>query len=113
MIEGRWYPYTAGIYQGSFVGYFPSEAPKYTICVVIRTRPHAGTYYGGALAAPVFRMISDKIFASAMGSWSGPLDSVAKKNERVIQGREAMLASYQQVMSALGMKAIARSYGQA
>ncbi len=108
-IEGRWYPYTAGIYQGSFVGYFPSEAPKYTICVVIRTRPHAGTYYGGLLAAPVFRMISDKIFASAMGSWSGPLDSVAKKNEKNIAARQTTAASYQQVMSALGMKAVSEA----
>lgn len=105
-IEGRWYPYSAGIYQGSFVGYFPSEQPKYTICVVIRTRPHAGTYYGGLLAAPVFRMISDKIFASSMGSWSRPLDSVVKKGDRMVVGRQATAASYQQVISALGMQAI-------
>ncbi len=103
-IEGRWYPYSAGIYQGSFVGYFPNEHPKYTICVVIRTRPHAGTYYGGLLAAPVFRMISDKIFASGMGSWSGPLDSVAGKSDRAMAGQQTTAASYKQVLSALGMK---------
>src|ERR1019366_5224245 len=33
--------YGDGVYQGSFVGYLPAEQPKYTICVVIRTKPHS------------------------------------------------------------------------
>lgn len=103
-IEGRWYPYSAGIYQGSFVGYFPTEKPKYTICVVIRTKPHSGSYYGGTLAAPVFRMISDKIFASGMGAWKGPLDSVAQKSDKSITGRQTTVASYQQLMGAMELK---------
>jgi cell division protein FtsI (penicillin-binding protein 3) len=70
--------YRMGVYQGTFVGYFPADKPRYTICVVIRTRPHAGSYYGGTLAAPVFRMVADKIFASGIGSWTGPLDSFAR-----------------------------------
>ena len=103
-IEGHWYPYSAGIYQGSFVGYFPNEAPKYTICVVIRTRPHAGSYYGGTLAAPVFRMISDKIFASAMGAWAGPLDSIAQKSKRVLKGRQTTASTNARLMQELGVK---------
>lgn len=103
-IEGRWYPYSAGIYQGSFVGYFPSDAPRYTICVVIRTRPHAGSYYGGTLAAPVFRMISDKIFASAMGAWAGPLDSIAQKSKRVLKGRQTTASTNARLMQELGVK---------
>lgn len=104
-IEGKWYPYSAGIYQGSFVGYFPSEEPKYTICVVVRTRPHANTYYGGSLAAPVFRMISDKIFASDMGAWSAGIDSVVKKGDISISGREATAAAYRALTNALGISA--------
>ena len=77
-IGGKWYPYSAGVYQGSFVGFFPADKPKYTICVVVRTAPHSGTYYGGLIAAPVFRMISDKIFATGMGAWKGPLDSLSQ-----------------------------------
>lgn len=103
-IEGHWYPYSAGIYQGSFVGYFPTEAPKYTICIVIRTRPHAGSYYGGTLAAPVFRMISDKIFASAMGAWTGPLDSIAEKSKRVLAGRQTTASTNARLMKELGVK---------
>jgi cell division protein FtsI (penicillin-binding protein 3) len=102
-IDGHWYPYSAGIYQGSFVGYFPNNKPKYTICVVLRTRPHAGAYYGGTLAAPVFRMISDKIFASGMGTWSGPLDSIAQVSRRNVVGGQATWSNYEQLVSSLGL----------
>lgn len=71
--------YADGVYQGSFVGYFPSEKPEYTVCVVIRTKKNSDEYYGGAIAAPVFRMVSDKIFTTEIGSWEGQLDSTAKK----------------------------------
>jgi cell division protein FtsI (penicillin-binding protein 3) len=47
-------------YQASFVGYFPAESPKYSIIVVIN-EPSAGKFYGGAVAAPVFREIADYI----------------------------------------------------
>ena len=51
------------IYQASFAGYFPADKPVYSCIVVIRNRPHALKYYGGAVAGPVFREISDKLFA--------------------------------------------------
>jgi cell division protein FtsI (penicillin-binding protein 3) len=50
-------------YKGSFVGYFPAENPKYSIIVVINN-PTEGGYYGGAIAAPVFREIADRIYAT-------------------------------------------------
>lgn len=53
--------YDDGVYQASFVGYFPADKPKYTCIVVIRTRPHDPIHYGGLLAAPVFREIATKI----------------------------------------------------
>lgn len=49
-------------YQASFCGYFPSEAPKYS-CIVVIFNPQSGTYYGSALAAPVFRDIADMMYA--------------------------------------------------
>ena len=45
-------------YQSSFCGYFPAENPKYSIIVVIYN-PKVGGFYGAAVAAPVFRKISD------------------------------------------------------
>ena len=55
--------YGDGVYQASFVGYFPAEQPEYTCIVVIRTKPHAWLHYGGQLAAPVFREIATKLYA--------------------------------------------------
>ncbi len=72
--------YADGVYQGSFVGYFPANNPTYTIAVVIRTKPHSGAYYGGTIAAPVFRMIADKIYANSIGQNHHQLDSLAKVN---------------------------------
>lgn len=50
-------------YKGSFVGYFPVDNPKYSIIVVINN-PTKGGYYGGAISAPVFREIADRIYAT-------------------------------------------------
>lgn len=54
--------YDDGVYQASFVGYFPAENPQYTCIVVIRTKPHDPVHFGGLLAAPVFREIAEKIY---------------------------------------------------
>ncbi len=48
-------------YRGSFVGYFPSDNPKYSIIVEIN-KPKTN-YYGAQAAAPVFKKIADKIFS--------------------------------------------------
>ena len=50
-------------HRGSFVGYFPAQNPAYTIAVVIQ-RPTENGYYGGVVAAPVFRAISDHLFGT-------------------------------------------------
>ncbi|HVM89414.1 MAG TPA: penicillin-binding protein [Puia sp.] len=55
--------YDAGIYQASFVGYFPFNKPQYSCIVVVRTKAHPKFHMGGEVAAPVFREISDKLYA--------------------------------------------------
>lgn len=52
-------------YRSSFVGYFPADQPAYSIIVVIHN-PRGILYSGGQLAAPVFKEISDKIFATQL-----------------------------------------------
>jgi len=96
--------YSDGVYQGSFVGFFPSEKPKYTIAVVIRTKPHSSSYYGGTIAAPVFRMIADGVFAYDIGSWNGPLDSLAKAGDKKIPARVATISSYATLFNVLNRK---------
>lgn len=58
--------YNKSNYNASFVGYFPVENPQYTIMVVINN-PQKGKIYGGAVAAPVFRAIADRIYATSLG----------------------------------------------
>lgn len=55
--------YANGVYQATFVGYFPADKPQFTCIVVIRTKPHAASHYGGTLAAPVFKEIATKLYA--------------------------------------------------
>ena len=52
-------------YTASFVGFFPVEKPKYSCIVVIHEFIDTtnDNHYGGQVAAPVFRKISDKVFA--------------------------------------------------
>src|SRR5258706_3307120 len=50
-------------YQASFAGYFPAENPKYS-CIVVIYSPSNQLYYGSDVAAPVFKEIADKIYAT-------------------------------------------------
>ena len=54
--------YGDGVYQATFVGYFPAQQPRYTCIVVIRSKPHAAIHFGGSLAAPVFREIATRLY---------------------------------------------------
>ena len=49
---------------GSFAGYFPADDPKYSCIVVVKTKKTHG-YHGSEAAAPVFRKIADKVYASS------------------------------------------------
>lgn len=53
-------------YLASFVGYFPAEDPKYS-CIVWVSSPSNSVYYGNVVAGPVFKEISDKIYATRIG----------------------------------------------
>jgi cell division protein FtsI (penicillin-binding protein 3) len=59
-------------YNASFVGYFPAKKPKYS-CIVVISKPRAGRIYGGAVAAPVFREIADKVYATRMDIHDGKM----------------------------------------
>ena len=50
--------YSRQKHMASFVGFIPSRRPALTVIVVIDT-PRAGGYTGGAVAAPVFKRISE------------------------------------------------------
>jgi cell division protein FtsI (penicillin-binding protein 3) len=50
--------YSSVEFNASFVGFAPSRRPAVTIVVVIDT-PRGGQYYGGQVAAPVFKRIAE------------------------------------------------------
>jgi cell division protein FtsI (penicillin-binding protein 3) len=52
-------------YRASFIGYFPADNPQYT-CLVIVTDPSGFRRYGGEVAAPAFKEIADKVYATLL-----------------------------------------------
>ena len=50
------------IYQASFIGYFPADAPQYTIAVVIQNSNESKLHYGADVSGTVFKEISDHIY---------------------------------------------------
>jgi cell division protein FtsI (penicillin-binding protein 3) len=55
VVDGR---YSSSEYNSSFVGFLPSRKPALTIVVVIDS-PHGKGYFGGAVAAPIFKRIAE------------------------------------------------------
>lgn len=61
LLEGNTYGHN---HLASFAGYFPADAPKYSMIVVVNSpSPNGGVYYGGYVAAPVFREVADKVYS--------------------------------------------------
>lgn len=52
--------YAPGKYVASFIGFWPYEEPKYLMLIAIG-EPSNGRYYGGELAAPVFKYIVEEM----------------------------------------------------
>ena len=78
-------------YQASFAGYFPADEPRYSCIVVLYTGPTKGNFYGATWAAPVFKRIADKIYASNPG-WNPPIYSsgiTPKDNPSIASGMAA------------------------
>ncbi|MBN1354716.1 penicillin-binding protein 2 [bacterium] len=58
--------YASGKYRASFAGYFPADNPRYVIAVSVED-PGAGLYYGGSVAAPLFKSIAEGILKDIHG----------------------------------------------
>ncbi|PKP05902.1 MAG: hypothetical protein CVU10_11230 [Bacteroidetes bacterium HGW-Bacteroidetes-5] len=59
-------------HQASFAGFFPSQNPKYSAIVVLYTNKTRENFYGGSWAAPIFKLIADKIYSTSP-QWNDPL----------------------------------------
>ena len=79
-------------YRASFVGYFPASKPKYS-CIVVVSNPKNSRIYGGQIAAPIFKELSDKVFAMEI-SLQNPMSLVEKnKNLPKVQNGSTLMAS--------------------
>jgi cell division protein FtsI (penicillin-binding protein 3) len=77
-------------YQASFVGYFPADNPKYC-CIVVISAPSGDSYYGGAVAGPVFKEVADKVYASSTEihkEINSPIELYAKHIPSVKSGKQ-------------------------
>ncbi|MGM0611964.1 MAG: penicillin-binding protein [Bacteroidota bacterium] len=72
-------------HKASFVGYFPADNPRYT-CAVVVNKPSRGLYYGGSVAAPVFKEIADKVYATQLDMQESKIDSSGSINMDFIAG---------------------------
>lgn len=75
------YGYDDGVYQASFVGYFPYDKPQYTCIVVIKTKPFSALHFGGQLAAPVFKEIAARLMATDVHSADSTAKFIAAKRK--------------------------------
>jgi cell division protein FtsI/penicillin-binding protein 2 len=53
--------YARGKYLSSFIGFFPADAPEVLISVVLDEPERKKGYYGGQVAAPVFKTIAEQV----------------------------------------------------
>ena len=63
-------------FQGTFVGFFPVDNPKYTILVTVYSYPSHRNFYGGTKPALAVREIVDKLYALD-GEWDQALRPTA------------------------------------
>jgi cell division protein FtsI (penicillin-binding protein 3) len=61
VIDGK---YTQNDYTASFAGYFPAQDPA-VVCLVMIENPRDRGYTGGLAAAPVFKAIAERIYATS------------------------------------------------
>lgn len=67
--------YNTEDYKASFAGFFPAENPAFS-CIVVIYNPRRGIIHGSELAAPVFREIADRLYATNLHIQQQPEDSV-------------------------------------
>jgi cell division protein FtsI (penicillin-binding protein 3) len=74
--------YVTGLYTSSFVGFFPANEPRYV--AFVRVDEPRGEFYGGTVAAPVFRQIVESSLLQETITRSPDLVGEMRSPERVV-----------------------------
>jgi cell division protein FtsI (penicillin-binding protein 3) len=81
----------------SFAGYFPADRPVYSCIVAFKTINTPNKAYGGAIAAPVFKEIAEKVYARSV-TWQPPITEKAA----LAEAPYTKSGSYSKLQQALG-----------
>ena len=85
-------------YLVSFVGYFPSDAPQYSMIVCVKS---GGSVYGGTTCGPVFKQIAETVMSQRRTEdLTSATDSVFAHTPLIAAGNAS---SAQRVMKSLGL----------
>ncbi len=76
LINGK---YSKSQYNSSFIGFFPVDNPKLIILILVNS-PKIGRY-GGQVAAPIFKKISQRILENNYNKFSNQKENLIKKND--------------------------------
>jgi len=63
LISEKGVGYSNKKYIASFAGYFPADNPVYSCAVIIYNPDKRIGFYGSSVAAPVFKVLADKVYA--------------------------------------------------
>ena len=97
IIDGQ---YQAGRYYTSFIGYFPADHPKYSMIAVVdnpQQGENKGSLYAGAVSAPVFKAVADRIVA-----YDIRMHAPIRANTSQPQSSTSLLAGYADDLHTIG-----------
>ena len=81
LVDGK---YSKSQYNSSFIGFFPVENPQ-VLCLILVNSPEKGKY-GGAVAAPIFKEVAEKIVKSN--------EKFFQSNQSIKQEKPELINSY-------------------
>lgn len=90
------------IYQSSFIGFFPSEKPKYTVAVVIQNSNQSKQYYGATVAGKVFKDVSDQIYSHS----GNDKKNIPVLTDSSVYSYKGFTNEFKSVMSYLGIQGL-------
>ncbi|MEO8086889.1 MAG: penicillin-binding transpeptidase domain-containing protein, partial [Bacteroidota bacterium] len=94
-------------YQASFAGYFPADHPKYS-CIAVVYAPGGAEYVGGAVSAPIFKEIADKVFSNEMDLHS-ELAASDSSDKNIPYSKPGQQKDLNKVLAELKVNALSRN----
>lgn len=101
-MDNRGYNKGSKIYQSAFIGFFPYDNPKYSIAVVIQNGSDSKLAYGGVVSGPVFKEISDRLYASRVAD--EPLSKFEKDRDSSFYKFYGMKSDVNNILNAFNYK---------